>query len=579
LLLAIGLVPVVLIGLIGFFWLESNVPDWLYWKTTLIFLIAVEIAYGATVMLAIAGILGLGFLFLQGRNRNSARPTVTRGLLLCASLLCGLAAAEAVCAARAQRSHRGLAVPVGGLNGEAASLSLSRFPKLDGGIALPKGFLDSPDDPGIDVVVLGESSAAGVPYARWLSIGSIVAWQLNQVFPTRTVRLESLARAGDTLQRQHELLPNVVRRPELLIIYCGHNEFFSRLSWTDNLDYYVADHELARWQVIVAQFEQLSPLCALVKATADKCRIALPPPPDRKRELIDVPVYTAAEYRAIVQDFRRRLEEIVTYAESVGALAVLIAPPANDARFEPNRSFLSAMTTREERDAFRRAFRAARQLEDSDPGESVKRYRALAARAPCFAETHYRLAWRLEQSGAWDEAYEQYIAARDLDGFPMRCLTSFQEAYRDVASRHDCVLIDGQCYFHAIGRHGLLDDQLFQDAMHPSLRGQIALAQAVLQALRARRAFGWPDHARAPAIDPAGCARHFGIDHDAWKALCHWGEWFNNVTASSCYDSSRRIRASAAARAAANQIAAGAAPESVGLANIGIPPAVPVVPL
>jgi hypothetical protein len=579
LLLAIGLGPVVWIGLMAFFWLRSNVPDRLYWQTSIIFLIALEIAYAVTVALTVTGIFGLGVVLLRERKRKWIRPAVTRGLLLCTSVLCALAAAEAVCAVWLQRSHRGPNLPLGGVQGEAALRALSRFPKLGSRIELPTKFLDTPDDPDIDVVVLGESSAAGVPYSRWISIGTIVAWQLDQVFPGRTVRLASFARPGETLQRQHEALSNVVRRPELLVIYCGHNEIFSRLSWTANLDHYVADHDLTRWQSLVAQFERLSPFCALIRATADKCRIALPPPPDVTRDLIDVPVYTTAEYEAIVQDFRRRLDEMVTYAETVGTLAVLIVPPANDAGFEPNRSFLPATTTREERDAFRSAFLAARRLEESDPGESMKKYRALVARAPCFAETHYRLAWLLEQSGAWEEAYEHYSAARDLDGFPMRCLSALQQAYRDVASRHGCVLIDGQSYFHTIGRHGLLDDQMFQDAMHPSLRGQIALAQAVLQVLHKRRAFGWPAHADAPTLDPAGCARHFGMDRDAWRALCAWSEWFNNVTASSRYDSSRRASASAIARVAAGQIAAGAAPESVGLANIGIPPAVPVVPL
>jgi hypothetical protein len=81
----------------------------------------------------------------------------------------------------------------------------------------------------------------------------------------------------------------------------------------------------------------------------------------------------------------------------------------------------------------------------------------------------------------WSRKLSRFIAARGRDGYPMRCLSAFQEAYREVASQHGCIFIDGQSYLHAIGRNGLLDDeQLFQDAIHPSLRGQIALAQTVL---------------------------------------------------------------------------------------------------
>jgi hypothetical protein len=578
-LLTIGLVPVVWIALVGLFWLQSHIPEWIYWQTGLIFLIALEIAYGATLALTVTGTVGLGFLFFRGQTRTRVRTTAARGLLLCVSLLCGLTAAEAVCAAWEHRSRRGIAVPVGGFKREAPSQPSSRFAEPVVQFNLPARFPDAQGESDIDLVVLGESSAEGVPYQRWVSIGRIIAWQLNEVLPGRTVRLNTLAKAGDTLERQHQAMANLVRRPELLIIYCGHNEFFSRLWWSSNLDHYVVDHIPTRWQVFIAQIERVSPLCNVIRETADKCRVAIPPSSNTDRHLIDVPVYTAAEFEALLLDFRRRLEEMVSYAERIGALPVLILPPANDAGFEPNRSFLPAATPRAERDTFRNAFLAARGMEDDDPGKSIERYQALLARQACFAETHYRLARVLERSGAWDLAYRHYVAARDLDGLPMRCLTPFQEAYREVASRHDCVLIDGQSYFHAIGHHGLLDNHLFQDAMHPSLRGQIALAQAVLHALHARRALGWPSDAPAPLIDPARCAAHFGIDHDSWKLLCSWDEWFNSVVIPLRYDSSRRLQARDAGVAAANKIAAGAAPETVGLPNVGIPAPVQVVPL
>jgi hypothetical protein len=161
----------------------------------------------------------------------------------------------------------------------------------------------------------------------------------------------------------------------------------------------------------------------------------------------------------------------------------------------------------------------------------------------------------------------------------MRCLSDFQQVYRDVASRHDCILIDSQSYFHSIGRHGLLDDELFQDAMHPSLRGQIALAQAVLQALRAREAFGWPRQGPPPVIDPAECTAHFGLDSAAWRIMCLWGIKFNGLAAPLTYDPTRRLTARLTYAVAADRIAAGQAPGSLGLPNIGLPAPVPAATL
>jgi hypothetical protein len=257
----------------------------------------------------------------------------------------------------------------------------------------------------------------------------------------------------------------------------------------------------------------------------------------------------------------------------------LIVPPANDAGFEPNRSFLPATTTRAQREAFRRDFLAARRLEATDQASSLEQYRALLARQPTFAETHYRLAQLRERAGDWDEAYRHYILARDLDGYPMRLPTPFQDVYREVAARHRSILIDGQSYFHAIGPHGLLDDHLFHDAMHPSLRGQIALAQAILQALHARRALGRPEDAAEPVIDPARCAAHFGLVPGAWRYICVWGIMFYDLTSPIRYDSSQRLQKKRAFATAADRIQAGDAPESVGLPNVGVPPPIPVIPV
>ncbi len=467
-------------------------------------------------------------------------------------------------------------MPVGGQPEDPSGEATWRFPPFENP-TLPTEFPDPPGDRDIDLVVLGESSAEGVPFRKWFSLGKIIKWQLEQVIPGRTFRLRILANSGDTLERQHAALARLNRRPEVVIVYCGHNEFFSRLFAFRDLPYYFLDQRPSVWDGFVGRVERSSPFCGMIRESAERCRIALPPP-EIDRELVDVPVYTSAEYAALLADFRRRLEEIVVYTRDLGALPILILPPANDTDFEPNRSYLPADTPRRMRESFRDAFLAARRLETTDPSASMKQYQELLAREPSFAETHYRLAKLLERAGARDEAYLHYIKARDHDGYPMRCPTAFQEIYRDVATRQGCPLIDGQAYFHAIGRDGFLDDALFQDAMHPSFRGQIALAQAVLSVLCSRHAFGWPQDRPQKPIDPGDCAAQFGLNRSAWAKIANWCEGFYSLVGRLRYDIGERSRRIDASIAAAAQIDAGVAPEALGLPNVGIPAPVPLLP-
>ena len=134
-----------------------------------------------------------------------------------------------------------------------------------------------------------------MPFQKWLSIGAIVKWQLEKAIPGLNVRLTILARSGDTLEKQHEALAGLNRRPELLIVYCGHNEFFSRFFAFSDLPYYFLDQRPSGWDRFVENAERLSPLCGLIRRSADQRRIALPPPPI-ERDLVDVPVYLHEEY-------------------------------------------------------------------------------------------------------------------------------------------------------------------------------------------------------------------------------------------------------------------------------------------
>ncbi len=136
----------------------------------------------------------------------------------------------------------------------------------------------------------------------------------------------------------------------------------------------------------------------------------------------------------------------------------------------------------------------------------------------------------------------------------MRCVTAFQKAYHDTAARHDCIVVDGQALFHAIGPHGLLNDYLFHDAMHPSLRGYLRLAQAILERLHARvRSAGLP--APVPVIEPASCAAHFGLKPMDWKPLCERGYMFYYMTAALRYDPRQRHAKKQAFQNAAQRIA------------------------
>ena len=68
--------------------------------------------------------------------------------------------------------------------------------------------------------------------------------------------------------------------------------------------------------------------------------------------------------------------------------------------------------------------------------------------------------------------------------------------------RHEqsVILVDGPAVLKAKSPHGILDNHLFHDNVHPTLKGYVALAEAVLSGLKTRAAFGWPASTRLPPL-------------------------------------------------------------------------------
>jgi lysophospholipase L1-like esterase len=420
----------------------------------------------------------------------------------------------------------------------------------------------------VHVVVVGESSAEGVPYRDWVSVGKIVVWQLRKSIPTRMFHLENQARAGWTLEQMHQRLAGLKYRPDAVIIYAGHNEFASRFGWSHSAPYYLEDHPQSFVGKLARRIGEVSYVSRLTEETAELERVAAPPARVARR-LIDSPSFSRQQYDEQLRDFRRRLEAMVTFCQRSAIVTILVIPPGNDAGFEPNRSVMPPETPRVERVAFAAALSEAKTWESTDPERSLTRYRSLIAQQPGVAEAHFRLARLLERLGHNNEANAEFVLARDLDAHPMRCLSAFQDVYRDLARRFDVILVDGPASLRARNPRGLLDDTLFNDGIHPSVEGQIALSEAILAGLNARGLFGWQKLAKAPAIDLKECADHFDVSAAAWIAACKFGSEFYQITGPIRFDGAEREGKRRRYADAKRLLAAGYSPDEIACPGIG----------
>jgi lysophospholipase L1-like esterase len=526
-----------------------NVMNGLHGMSRANLLSYLDLAY----LIVAACLLLLALLTLTGsilvrRRAGRLRSVLARGALVATTSIAGVIVAEVAAEFYGSWVHRE-----------------PRLAMIDGPPAVTSGSGD------VSILVIGESSAEGVPYRDWISVGRIVVWQLRRLFPQRMFHLEVQARAGWTLEQMHQKLAESRRRPDAVIIYAGHNEFASRYPWSGEVRYY-ADDPLPCLPVrLMETCAAFSPVCRLIREARDRALISLPPAA-RTCQVVDVPSHTTAQRDERLRDFRRRLGAILGDLEQAGVLSIVIVPPGNDAGFEPNRSVLPPETPRLERDAFAAAVAEARAMETANRWGSIARYRALIGHQPEFAEIHFRLARLLEREGAWEQAYGEYVRARDFDSHPLRCPSAFQDACRTLAERHGAIVVDGQAILHARHPHGLLGDDLFNDGMHPSFEGHVALGEAVLAGLKEKAAFGWPQALPVPIVDLAECARRFDVTTATWKEVCRFAIGFYRTTSAIRFDPAERMEKVDRYHAELRRLEAGASSESGNCPGIGIRP-------
>ena len=554
------------------------------------FVDALLIAYPLTLIVACSGALVvLVSLRVRARSRGQrlARPygrkssLQARLLLLCCSTLLALALFEAGAVAWRARLNRSPDLPAVGATNRSVAEGDPFGSKGTGDPALPSRFRDpgansNARERSLKLLVIGESSARGEPYHPWLSVAQIVAWRMERVFPGRSIEVDMRAEGGATLKMMHQKLGDLTYRPDALMVYVGHNEFQGRYAWMRDVAHYLDDDPVPLRVAHlsgIASILECSPLWQLLGETRERQRLDSLPPRIVTRDLVDRPVCTTAEFQAITDDFERRLESIAVYCDSIGTLPIYVIPPGNDAGFDPSRSVLRP--TRHGRSAtlFREKSRTPERLEEKEPAAAQRLYRELVNRHPEFAETHYRLARLLEQTGSWDEAREHYIKAREHDGMPLRCPEPLRQAYRNVAGRHPSVLlVDGPNVLEARSRHGIVDGQFFHDAQHPNLQGYAALAENLMSQLAERRAFSWPAGTPAPVVTAEMCARHFGIDASQWAQIASRDLGFFRAAAYVRYDPKFRNERALEYRRAAAAIRAGRAPADAGIPGWPLPP-------
>jgi lysophospholipase L1-like esterase len=377
----------------------------------------------------------------------------------------------------------------------------------------PQEFLAIKPKNGFRAFVVGESSAAGVPYDVGHAFSAFLQQRLSAELPSLHVEVVNAAVPGYGTRRMVPVVEDLAKHePDLLILYAGHNEFAEPRYYAHLVG---MDPRLFRaWEALAS-----TRLYALATRLPVLGVDIEPKPPRFDFEELDNPLqmfavrtkhlegaYPTDRERAWAEEhYRFNVTTMVDVAQHAGARVMLVTIGQNLADWAPGGAAHAVDLDPAQQAAWDAAVADGdRLVAAGDDAAARDAYLRAAAIDGTHAGLRYAIAGCARRLERWDEARHEYLLASDLDRMPHGAPSHFNEVLREIASAHGTLLVDAAVMLERASPHGLVGDDQFVDLVHPNLLANLRIAAAITDGMRAA---GVPLPASAwTGIDPVPTA-------------------------------------------------------------------------
>ncbi|HVS66792.1 MAG TPA: tetratricopeptide repeat protein [Thermoanaerobaculia bacterium] len=340
------------------------------------------------------------------------------------------------------------------------------------------------------IFALGGSTTFGSPYdaavafPRWLEI------YLESTDPGRRWEVINAGGISYASYRIVVLMKELARhRPDLFIVYTGHNEFLEERTYSAILE---RPRAVKRAQVWLGGLRSYTlARTAWSGLTGDRSRPESTLAAEVEASLdgwTGIAGYrrTAEFKRATAEHFEDNLRRMVAVARSAGAELVFIKPISNLKDFSPFKTEHRKGLDRGSIARFAALVddgRAA--LAAGDPSGAAAHLRRALDLDGEHAGAHYELGRALLAAGSPVAAREALVRAKDLDVAPLRALESFLVALERVSDEQEVELVDLPSLLEddcerRLG-HRILGNEYLLDHVHPDIAIHSRIGEVLLE--------------------------------------------------------------------------------------------------
>ena len=342
------------------------------------------------------------------------------------------------------------------------------------------------------IFVVGESTAAGVPYDPSDAFAGGLARALAAALPDLPVEVVDAAVSGYGSRRELLAVREIAAHsPDLILYYGGHNETWEHGRYGRLIDLPPALFRAVEGLVATRIFTLASRLVRRDAPLPEEAVERFLREDDQKSlELFAIWADRAAGRRSggepeVERWYRANLERMADAAEAAGARFAVATLGQDLVDWAPGALLRRPDLGPDASERWTRLSENGRLAsERGDCETALAQWRAALAIDATVADLHYRIAQCESRLGHVDVARTHFRLASDLDGVPLGAPSRYNEALRDLALRRGAILIDAAAALEAAAPDGLVGQELFVDFVHPNLRGHQIIAAAIVRALQ-----------------------------------------------------------------------------------------------
>ena len=322
-------------------------------------------------------------------------------------------------------------------------------------------FLKTKTDSTFRVFVQGASTVVGFPFYKGGSFPRMLKHRLSLTFPNKNIEVINTGMTAVNSYTLLDLTDDIIeQKPDLVIIYAGHNEFYGALGVGSSISYgsypfvirsYLSFKKLRFFQLLENSYYKIA------SSSFQK-------PSDRATTLMEVMAkeqripFNSEVYKDGINQYKNNLKKVLSKYNRHDIPVILSTVVSNEKDIIP---FIS--------EAIPNLNEFNEALEQEKP--EAKKISQNNAHAAYSLGTFY-----LEKNR--DTAKKYLHLAKEQDLLRFRAPEKINESITELSKEYNTSLVDMRSIFQIHSKNGIVGNELMTEHVHPNIKGQFLMADA-----------------------------------------------------------------------------------------------------